>query len=138
MNTLDSVTSEIIQALTPLKKLYLNLTAKINCFKSCALGKLYYLANLIVPTPKQVSLLNKARNWFLFSKDEVFDPSKRYSSLINGERMYLPAKKGGFNLPSHPGTLFPVQSSLLGQIPLSRPQERTMEGSSLLHCKLLL
>jgi hypothetical protein len=81
VNNLDNTIQDIILTLSSLKTRYLNFSTRVNCFKSYGIGKIYYLAPFIVPTEKQIQLIENLEKWFLFDdKHPVFDSQRKVNA----------------------------------------------------------
>ena len=97
-NNIDEIIQKIIITLEAAKKFHQPLEGRINSFKSYAFSKFSFIATFITPTKKQMKEIKKICSWFLYSKENKYEPNKIYKNKISWERAKRTKKKGGFNL----------------------------------------
>ncbi len=100
VSKMDDHTSSFIAKLHRWKYLGLSLLGKVSVLTSYALPVFWYYAYLDTPTKSQISNINNAIRWFLWSSDTVYTSDIKYKSRVSLERLSLPLDKGGLNLPS--------------------------------------
>jgi exonuclease III len=81
-----------------IKARFPDFTTSINCLKAYIHGLLYHKAAFVVIKQEQIKQINNIQKWFLFSKENSFNPNKKYYSNISLKRLALPKKDGGCGL----------------------------------------
>ncbi len=99
VSKMDEHTNNFVAKLHKWKYLGLSLLGKISVLSSYALPVFWYFAYLDTPTKLQISKINNAIKWFLWSSDLTFLPETKYKSKISLNRLSLPVHDGGLNLP---------------------------------------
>ena len=95
---MNELIAKAVEQLKKWKSLRMSTLGRVTILKTYTLSKLWYRAYVEVIGTKQIQRLYNVLSWFLWSREEAFNASKRYTPKMSWVRACLPVGKGGLGL----------------------------------------